>query len=84
VIRQLYQPGDRVTVYLTGGAFSAGETLLAPYHSVLSDGWPAAEVRQPLFPPVIGGLILASRSIDGPTDGAWIETVRATLDTGSQ
>ena len=83
VIRQLYQPRDSVAVYLTGGVFAAGEALLGPYHSVLSDGWPAAEVRQPLFPPVIGGLILASRSIGGLTDGVWIETVRATLDTGS-
>ena len=82
VIRQLYRPGASVSVYLTGGAFRAGETLLGPYRSVLSEGWPVAEVRQPLFPPVVGGLILASRSIDGPTDGGWIETVRATLDTG--
>lgn len=84
VIRQLYQPGDSVAVYLTGGVFSAGETLLGPYRSALSDGWPAAEVRQPEFPPVIGGLILASRSLDRPTDVAWIETVRATLDPGSR
>ena len=33
VIRQLYQPGDSVAVYLTGGVFNAGETLLRPYRS---------------------------------------------------
>jgi glucosamine kinase len=84
VIRQLFQPGDGVAVYLTGGVFNAGETLLGPYRSALIAGWLAAEVRQPLFPPVIGGLILASRALNGATDGAWIETVRATLGTTSQ
>ena len=80
VIRQLYQPGDRIAVYLTGGVFAAGETLLRPYRTALLEGWPGAELQQSLFPPVIGGLILASRSKGVPTNARWIETVRATLD----
>jgi glucosamine kinase len=81
VIRQLFRPGDAVTVYLTGGVFSAGEPLLGPFHTTLREDWPTAESRLPLFPPAVGGLILAARAIDQRTDAGWLQSVRESLET---
>lgn len=79
VIRQLFQPGSAVDVYLTGGVFSAGEFLLAPMRAALRGEWPTAEVREPRFPPAVGGLILAARSLDVPVDEPWLGSVAASL-----
>jgi N-acetylglucosamine kinase-like BadF-type ATPase len=79
VIRQLFEPGMAVSVYLTGGVFKAGELLLEPFRSLLQREWPAAEPREPRFPPAVGGLILAARSAGISVDVAWLDTVAATL-----
>ncbi|MCD6058832.1 MAG: putative N-acetylglucosamine kinase [Thermomicrobiales bacterium] len=79
VVRQLFQPGDAVGVYLTGGVFNAGAPLVDPFHAALHEGWPAAKARSPRFPPVVGGLILAARAIGQPADDSWLDTVAATL-----
>lgn len=79
VIRQLFQDGDHVDVYLTGGVFNAGELLLAPFREVLHGGWPSAEAKAPEFPPVVGGLILAAHAAGQETDAQWFAQVRATL-----
>jgi glucosamine kinase len=80
VIRQLFQDGDRVDVYLTGGVFNAGEVLLVPFRETLRAIWPAAEAKAPEFPPVVGGLILAARADGQATDSEWFDRVRATLE----
>lgn len=79
VIRQLFQPGSAVGVYLTGGVFSAGEPVLAPMRATLRAAWPAAEIREPRFPPAVGGLILAARSLGPLVDEGWLESVAASL-----
>lgn len=79
VIRQLFAPGSPVGVYLTGGVFSAGELLLAPFRAKLQNGWPEAEARQPRFPPAVGGLILAARSLNLPVDPPWLDAVATSL-----
>jgi N-acetylglucosamine kinase-like BadF-type ATPase len=79
VIRQLFEPGSSVGVYLTGGVFSAGEVVLAPFRKTLQDGWPEAEAREPRFPPAVGGLILAARALGTVVDEAWLAQVDASL-----
>ncbi|MEA2529208.1 MAG: hypothetical protein QOG89_852 [Thermomicrobiales bacterium] len=79
VIRQLFEPGAEVGVYLTGGVFAAGDILLDPFRATLRAGWPEAEAREPRFPPAVGGLILAARSLGRSVDGAWLEAVAASL-----
>lgn len=83
VLRQLYEPGESVAVYMTGGVFKAGDLLLDPFRSALASGWPGAEPREPRFPPVVGALILAARAIGRPTDEAWLDRVSATLETAA-
>ena len=75
VIRQLFEEGDGVAVYLTGGVFGAGNVLLDPFRAALALGWWHAEARPPRFPPAVGGLILAARALDHPTDLGWLDAV---------
>jgi glucosamine kinase len=79
VIRQLFEPGSPVGVYLTGGVFTAGEVVLAPFRATLQAGWPEAEARQPRFPPAVGGLILAARSLGTKVGADWMEAIAASL-----
>jgi N-acetylglucosamine kinase-like BadF-type ATPase len=79
VIRQLFEPGPPVSVYLTGGVFKAGALVLDSFRSSLQRAWPEAEPREPRFPPSVGALILAARSVDIPVDEAWLDRVGATL-----
>jgi N-acetylglucosamine kinase-like BadF-type ATPase len=84
VIRQLFQIGDHVDVYLTGGVFNAGELVLAPFQETLHAGWQAAEAKAPAFPPTVGGLILAARIAGQVTDVRWFDRVRATLERSGE
>lgn len=82
VIRQLFEPGTPVAVYLTGGVFKAGDLLMDSFRARLQRDWPEAEPREPRFPPSVGALILAARSVEIPVDDAWLDRVDATLDGG--
>jgi N-acetylglucosamine kinase-like BadF-type ATPase len=79
VIRQLFEPGSAVDVYLTGGVFAAGDVLLNPFRSALRNGWLEASPREPRFPPAVGGLILAARSVGRWIDEVWLDAVAASL-----
>ena len=79
VIRQLFQRGENVTVYLTGGVFGAGECLLGPFRTALHADWSSATARFPRFPPAVGGLILAARALGQAPDASWLETISERL-----
>jgi glucosamine kinase len=79
VMRQLFDSGENVTVYLTGGVFSAGECLLGPFRTALHAQWSSATSRFPRFPPAVGGLILAARALGHAPDASWLETVSESL-----
>jgi glucosamine kinase len=81
VIRQLFEPGDAVGVYLTGGVFAAGDVLLEPFRATLRSEWPTAEAKEPRFPPAVGGLILAARAAGQAVDAAWLDAVATSLAT---
>lgn len=81
VSRQLFAPGTEIDVYMTGGVFQAGTLLLDPFRALLSREWPGAKPRIPRFPPAVGGLIVAARSVGITVDDAWLDTVAATLPT---
>jgi len=79
ILRQLYQPGDVAAVYPTGGVFSEKELVRIAFETELASLWPTASVRDPRFPPVVGGLIVAARAIDIPIDEVWLRAVEASL-----
>ena len=79
VIRQLFRSGSAVDVYLTGGVFSAGKHVREPLQATLRSAWPSATTREPRFPPAVGGLILAAKSLGLPIDEAWLASVAASL-----
>jgi glucosamine kinase len=80
VMRQLFEPGTEVGVYLTGGVFKAGPLLLNPFRAMLEREWPAATPREPRFPPAVGALILAAKSVGITVDTVWLDTVEQSLE----
>jgi N-acetylglucosamine kinase-like BadF-type ATPase len=81
VIRQLFQPGNPVEVFLTGGVFNIGEPIVAPMTHTLAAGWPEAKTRAPRFQPAVGGLIVAARSLGLEIDDAWLRNVETSMAT---
>lgn len=78
-IRKLFQPGQPVDVFLTGGVFGAGEVLRGPFRAALLQGWPEATDRDPRFPPAVGGLIVARRLLGLEIEAGWLQSVERTL-----
>ncbi len=58
-LRQLFSSNDAVAIFPTGGVFGAGPLVMEPFTSTISSSWSTAVVREPRFPPVVGGLLKA-------------------------
>ncbi|GGD47480.1 N-acetylglucosamine kinase [Pseudoxanthomonas indica] len=56
-----FQAGETVPVSYSGGAFSAGDLLLGPFHEALRAAYPHFDVRQPLYDPHYGAALYASK-----------------------
>jgi len=54
-----FEPGERVGVSWSGGAFSVGERLQAPFIAALAARSPAFELHAPLHPPHLGAALYA-------------------------
>lgn len=57
VIHRLYEAGDTVDVYPTGGVFRSGEVVTTPFANRIHRDWASAVIRQPQFEPVFGALL---------------------------
>jgi N-acetylglucosamine kinase-like BadF-type ATPase len=56
-----YAPGEAVKLSYSGGAFGAGEILLAPFRQALTAASPAFELCRPLHDPHYGAALYAAR-----------------------
>jgi N-acetylglucosamine kinase-like BadF-type ATPase len=56
-----YDAGESVKLSYSGGAFAAGELLLAPFKTALHTASPSFELCQPLYDPHIGAALYAAR-----------------------
>ncbi len=81
ILRQLYEPGDAANVYPTGGVFSEIELIRRPFEAELAALWPTVIVRDPRFPPVVGGLIVAARLAEREPHEQWLNQVATSLRT---
>ncbi|MGI8405574.1 MAG: hypothetical protein ACR2OE_12580 [Thermomicrobiales bacterium] len=79
VARQLYQPGDPVTVYPTGGVFAAGDLITTPFKTRLTAEWPTAVIGTPRFPPVAGALIQVWKTLGDPITSDRLANITETL-----
>lgn len=79
VLERIAPSGAAMAVYLTGGVFAAGRIVRTPFETELARVRPAATIREPAFPPVVGSLILAARLAGVATDERWFENVAASL-----
>lgn len=62
--RSVGMPEAQFAVAPCGSAFMAGEVLIDPFRAELGRLTPGARVAEPMFPPVIGALILAIKRLD--------------------
>lgn len=79
-IRQLHAPGDAVTVYPTGGVFTAGPPIRRPFADTIDAGWPTATIREPRFPPVVGAYLMARERMGLPPSLHLLDRLAATYD----
>lgn len=63
-----FEPGETVPVSHSGGAFSAGPLLLAPFTEALRDACPAFALTPPLHDPHYGAALYAARLAGTPID----------------
>ena len=61
-----FAEGETVPLSYSGGAFSAGDLLLAPFHESLHAACPAFQLRTPLHEPHYGAAIYAARLYQSP------------------
>ena len=81
-IRLLHPEGHSVDVYPTGGVFAAGALITEPFALRLSREWPAATIREPRFPPVVGALLQAVKSLGDEITPALLDRIERTLREG--
>ena len=56
-----YEPGEAVKLSYSGGAFAAGDLLLAPFRATLSRASPEFEICRPLYEPHVGAAMYAAK-----------------------
>lgn len=76
-IRQLHHPGDDVSVFPTGGIFSAGPIITDRFDATITSAWPTATIESPRFPPVVGAYLQALLHAGLPIS----DEIRQRLDT---
>jgi N-acetylglucosamine kinase-like BadF-type ATPase len=56
-----FESNEAVKLSYSGGAFSAGDVLLAPFRATLASAGAAFEIRQPLYDPHVGAALYAAK-----------------------
>lgn len=80
VLRRLAMIEEEAIVAPVGGLFQAGQAITIPFSQYLAQSAPLARLRPPLYPPVLGAVLLAMRLSEIAID----EAVRQHLAVGSQ
>ena len=60
-ITDCLEKGETVKLSYSGGAFSAGELLLAPFRAALTGAGPPFEICRPLYEPHFGAALYAAK-----------------------
>lgn len=63
-------------VYTSGGVFKAGPSLLEAFKTRLLSDYPDVEIRNPVFPPIIGSFIMALRLLSHPLGEAHLRRLK--------
>ena len=79
VISQLGALDREIPVVYAGGVFRAGDHVLRPFADALARLAPGAMVQRPMFPPVVGAVILAYQDLGLALDKARLGRLTATL-----
>jgi N-acetylglucosamine kinase-like BadF-type ATPase len=76
VLERLGALDQALPVAMTGGVFKAGEPFVGPFQRAVNQRAPAARVRPPLFPPIVGAVLLALRDVGRPLDQTLLDRLR--------
>lgn len=77
IARRLEMTRSQPNIYLTGGVFKAGSTILNPFRRELRKNIPHFIMRRPVFEPIVGAFILALREDRVWTRGRILTNLRA-------
>jgi N-acetylglucosamine kinase-like BadF-type ATPase len=77
VLERLGALDQPLPVAMTGGVFKAGEPFVGPFQRAVTRRAPAAQVQLPLFPPIVGAVLLALRDVGRPLDPGLLEGLQA-------
>jgi N-acetylglucosamine kinase-like BadF-type ATPase len=78
VVKQLDMTETGLDVFPTGGVFEASPILAEAFRDSIAARAPAVSVKNPAFPPIIGGLLLALEAVGTTPTEAVVEKIRAT------
>jgi N-acetylglucosamine kinase-like BadF-type ATPase len=79
VVEQLGMTETGLDVFPTGGVFEASPILADAFPRYIAYQAPAVQVKNPAFPPIIGGLLLALEAVGTTPTASVVETIRATF-----
>lgn len=79
VVKQLGMVETGLEVFPTGGVFEASPILAEAFRDYIAAHAPAAQVKNPAFPPVIGGLLLALGAVGTSPNASVVDTIRVTF-----
>lgn len=79
VVQQLGMTETGLDVFPTGGVFEASPILAEAFRDSIAVHAPATQVKNPAFPPIIGGLLLALEAAGTAPTESVVEKIRATF-----
>jgi len=80
VIRQLNMQNEDFEVVLIGSVFNAGDIYLSPFKEMVLKFAPKAKFLKLSVPPVVGGVLLAAKTIGLSADDLRDNLIQSTLD----
>lgn len=79
VLRRLGKMESGLPIFPTGGLFQSNSLLKNAFRKTIAQRVPHIEVKEPAFPPIVGGLLLALKAAHGAIGNAIISNMRETF-----
>ena len=79
VAERLEMKENGISIFPTGGLFQSNTIIKDALRQSIAWRAPEVQVKEPAFPPIVGGLLLALQSATGSLNPAIIDKLQATF-----